>query len=965
MSDTNDRGLARRRLVLIGLDFSSDSQERIVSECIDAWGAAGLLEDVFLVDLGSEVGSVKDFEVAEQFQCARPASDDILTLERVLTSRIWSEITTVSIRLPALARTVLGRVEQEERLKRDVVSAFPLGSECKTGFFTLSWLNDEPFRETVFPQSYNTNLLHDRSIYAGEDLAIAPFDERSRHLSLAFTAMVCAGGFVGQSSGSIMRLVDTDGAMGIDRAVRPIRAIARAASGGWFFRDALRKAMTRDRYIMPGGVVNPIPDGGTPVVVDNLVNQTAEMCEFRYEPYRSATVKARRVGFLQALSHFFRHIWGYIGRSGRRVMAEKVAGAIAPLAELLQSVYSSNSIVVIRGTSASDYGDLNGDVVKLLQVLTQNPNDLGLEPSPKPEIWRDLAQVVTGSLDGSELPKAVTCLNKQGRIIFNDPSIVGPSPKRSVFRLSKSDLMALGVDQSKWIRDPDILFPETVENFRSICTKAKQNVVFGAAKTSMESEVTADSKSTLLRSRLISGTGHSKSGSSSGDGATSWEEQRDARRISEEFESWVVKATDESRSSYLTRLASLIEQEADKAKQDVKVDELKRLVDEIIKETSKRRTSKMLLVAGGLGVGSLLGLFAISQLKLVSLALLPFVIIWFVIWLFSSAIALAVKVFKQAVNDYREDHLKSSESSLQFLFNSTTQAMREYIRLRSLQTQFFAWSQVLREVIHNPYGTQESDAESQSDITGLPHPRQFAIAQVEPSADQMQTLLNAIRRMVLVRGYLDLVLRGVIGVWKERYQKFALQGFNHDPFADVYQTWGQAVYQRVDGTPVFYPLQDFYEGLVHGDLRETAARDLQVEIERKFTDFEVREIFGRVSQVDPEHQALKDFTPEQYLFDYLGSDKFVPKALRQNFNMELFGIQTNDAVKLRQENIDSSMSDGWSPTQRRLGNFGLKRNRRFVMLTFLIALGLRATPRDLAGYQENREDSGSATKWGE
>jgi hypothetical protein len=951
----------------VGLDFSSESSERVLSECIDAWGAAGLLEDVFFVDLATEVGVVKDFQAAPQFQCARPSQDTILPLERVLSSHIWAEIVLISIRLSPLARVFSERVSQEEKLKRDIARAFPIDSGCRTGFFTLSWLNDEQFSDGVFPQGFTTNLLHDRSIYVGEELALAPFDERNRHLSLAFTALIAAGGFVGQDSSSLIKLVEADGRMGLGRVVRPVRAIARAASGGWFFRDALRQAMSRENFIMPGGVVNAVPDSGSPVVVDSLVNQTADMCDFRYSPYKSQTGKAKKVGFFEALRHLLRNIWPYILRSGRHAIAEKISDALKPFADALQNVYGSNSIIQIRGTSDVAEGGLNGDIVKLLQYLGQNPNDLALEPVIDPQVWRKLARVVVGSLDGSDLPAEITCLNRTSRIIFNDPLVVAPPANTSVFRLSEDDYRSIGPERSRSLREPDVLFPETIETFRAIATKAKQDSIFSAPSvTSANLETATESSATNVRSRLIGFGQSAKSGPEAQESPSSKGGSRDARKITEDFEKWLPVAKERARSSVLFKLADLLETEARSAMQDVKVDELKRLLDEMMSDGSKKSRSKALLVLGGFGVVTLVGLVAASQLSWISLALLPLLLIWLVIWLFSYATGLAIGVLKRALRDYREDHGRSEELGVVFLFNSSKQAMREYIRLRSLQTQFFAWSRILREVIHSPYGAQVDDSEKSGDITGIPHPRQFAIARVEPLPRQMQNLLNSIRRTLLVRGYLDSVLEGTMGVWRERYREYALHGMNHDPYADVKQTWGQAVSERVDGELVYYPLQDYFQDLVHRDLREVAARALQSEIENRFNTLEVREVFGQITDVDPDHLALKDFAPQEYLFDYLGRNGYVPRALRQEFSPDLFNMRSPRALQLRQSNIDEAHCVRSNTENQCLRNFSLRRNRRFIMLTHLVAIGQQADAADLSGYEpRGRQDREGGVGWRE
>lgn len=961
MSDTNERGLARRQLVIVGIDFSADSNERMVAECIDAWGIAGLLEDVYLLDLSTETATAQDFEIAVQFGCAQPGSDDVIALEKVLGTHIWAEIIVISIRLAPISRIVSLRIEQEDKLKKHIERAFPADGGCKTAFFTMSWLNDEDFSESAFPQSYTSNLIHDRSIYVGDDLAVAPFDERSRHLSLAFTSLISAGGFVGQASSSLIGLVESDGRMALDRVVRPIRAIARGADGGWLFRDALRQAMSRESFIMPGSIVNAVPDGGSPIVVDNLVKESAEMCNFRYHPHESVTGKAKRMGFFRALVYFLKTIPRYVPSSARRIAAEKIAQFSQPMVDALQSVYGSNSVVVIRGTDESLSMGFGDDTTRLLQYLAQHKNELGLEPAREPKIWKDLACVVMGSLDGSDLPGEITCLSKGNRLIFDDPAIVGPSPGVSIFRLTKPELEILGVDKSESFREPDVLFVQTIDSFRARCSKAKLNLIFGSPETKEETrDGSADLKATQIRSRLLGGKVPSipdfaDGASRRNDSTTS----RDVRKIAEDFEKWLPIAQERSRASFLAKLANLLEQEADRASADIKLEELKKRLDDML--LIKNNKKKRLGLVAGFGVGSLFGVIALSQLKWVSLALLPLGFIWLVIWLFSSALALAIMVFKRAVQDYREDHGRASESSLQFLFESTTQALREHIRLRSLQMQLLAWSRILREIIHNPYGTQLDDSEAAGDLSNLPHSRQFSIARVEPNLEQMQFLQNSIRRMLLVRGYLSTVFEGVLGVWRERYKKFELGLSNQDPYADLEQTWGKAIAQAADGQHVYFPLQDLFENLVHRDLREDAARYLQAEIGNRFSDYQIRDVFGKITDVDSDHQALRDFAPEDYLFEYLGKSGAIPRALRQDFDINLFNMTSARAVQLRMGNIDQDKSTHWNPSSRTLRDFNLRRNRRFIMLTHMVTLGELASPSDLSGYkaksQAIRDDS--------
>ena len=269
--------------------------------------------------------------------------------------------------------------------------------------------------------------------------------------------------------------------------------------------------------------------------------------------------------------------------------------------------------------------------------------------------------------------------------------------------------------------------------------------------------------------------------------------------------------------------------------------------------------------------------------------------------------------------------------------------------MQVLYQNFQVWSRILREIIHSPFGQFEDSASGKDEITRLPHPRQFSIAQVQPSDDQLQFLLNEIRRMVLIKGHLNSVLRGTLGYWRAKYIKNSPDGLNLDPYNDLAQTWGQTIGKRLNGEHVFYPLQDFYQDIVHRNLREETATALQVEIEQKFKGYEVRDVFSKITDVDPEHQALRNFSPSDYLFDYLEN----PETKNEQFSINLFNTDTPNAIGLRQDNLDQSKSAMWNHELRTLGNFNLRTNKRFVMLTYLFTVGKQANLVDLKGFKSD------------
>lgn len=948
------------RLVLVAVDVYPDTEgdelDGLIVECIDKWGAAGLLGDTYLVDVGSLGRAGKEKDANPDFFCAVPGSDVTGYLGWVLSSIQWSEIIVVSLRLSPLSRIPMARVEQEEQLRKRIFEFFPPDHQCRTAFFTLSWINDEELFEHSIPRGYTSNFLHDKSIFAGDELAHAPFDESSRPLSLAFTGLLGAGSFMGQSQAPMMSVVASDAALMVNAVVRPIRGIARAAVGGWFFREALQLAMSRETFVMPSGVLDARPDPGTPIVLQNLVKETSEVCELNYLPHQVSVPNKKSQGFFKALIALIRDLPKYLRETTGQEVAAELAKRVTPFADALQAIYGENAIVRIRGTSdtgvtvVSEVGDL---LHQLAQSKTSSGVGSDFQPHIKPEAWRNFCLIATGSLDGSTLPDGVKCLSRGTRLIFNNPKIVGPTPSSSVFELTKADRSTLGLGQSRNHREPDILDQDSIQEFRELCMKLKQSDLFsnpGARNEHVEEPKTPLS---ALSGRLVGGLGSSSSDSIVKSG-------RDARTISDDFEKWVPRATELARDSFFSRVGAHIQAEVDSASADVKIEELRQLLEEIHKSSSMKKRSLFAPIAGGVGAVGVVLALAASQSGWVSLALFPLLIIWLVVWLFSSAFAFGVRVIKRAIRNRQKDLERRSESYLEALFNSTRQALREYIRLRALQDQFRVWSRILREVIHEPYGKVPSDSLSTGSITNIPHPRQFAIVKVAPDKDQRQFLLNQIRQIVLVNGYLHTVLLGTIGGWLEKYQKFQFRG-NSDPFADVSATWGQSLGQRENMEPIYFPLQDFFEDLVHQNLREETAQALQGEIEVRFRDYDVARVFGQITEVDPAHQALRGFTPERYLFEYLGNDE-PPGSMRHQFSMDLFSIGTARGRELRLHNVDLRLSWRWDSKQKTLGSFNLRSDRQFVMLTSMVVIGDQGTIRDLTGGpQERRQDPSRPT----
>lgn len=945
MSTVEFFGARRHRLVLLAIDFSLVESDSILTECVDAWGEFELLEDVYIVDLSAEEG--------QPFPCSLAGEDRILHLEKVLLEKIWSDITVISVRATPLSRIVAARVDREERLQSELESAFPTGSACKTTFFTMSWTSGEEFYSTSLPRNFTSNFLHDRDTFLGGGLARAPFNAQSRHLSLVFNALIGAGGFTGQVDVPFQKVSEHDAGINVGQVIRPVRAIGRAASGGWFLRDLLRRAMLHDDFYLPSGVLNPKPDSGSLIIIDDLVKETSKLCGFNYELLVMEDMKPRRhVSLFGGLVLLLKDLPKYFRRAAREVVSAEVAKEIEKYADALQQVYGENSIIRIQGTSETSAAN-NSEILGLLRLLEMASADFRDLSAPDPKIWKNFSLIVTGSLDGSDLPEDIRSLSRGGRTIFTNPQIVAPSPNTSIFKLSDAEKELLGVSRMNSFREPDSLDRGSQENFRAICqeVKLRQFSIRIAEQTVANSDLGERTRIRGPRASSQQKLAPDKSGSIG--------TLRDARTILDDFEKWLPRAIEDSSKTFMAKVAKVIDDAMEAAKLDVKVSELKKLIQDQANLNAKKASKKFPLIVTGVGAFGLISAVVVKALGWISFALTPVILIWLAVWLVGSSIAIIARIFKVALDARRRDLAGRTETDIQKLFKSTKHAMREYIRLSARRQEFYAWSRILREVIHRPYGDTQDSAAGGDELTKLPHPRQFSISKVSPSDKQMMFLLRETQRMVLVKGYLHNVLTGVISDWKDNYRQLVDDGANFDPFNDSFTTWGQPIGKHLNNESCFYPLQDFHNEISYRDLREKTSKALQSNIVSKFKEYKVREIFSQTTHNDPDHKAMQHLTPDDYLFGFLAD----PSTMHEEFSADLFSIETQNALSLRQNNVESSKCTMWDPDQRTLGSFNLRASRRFVMFTFLCTVGKKAGLVDIKGFRSlpnENPDSGNS-----
>jgi hypothetical protein len=919
-------GVRRRRLVLLAADFAEQNAVSIATY-VDEWARRGFVEGVYFYDLREKV-------------CQAANHSDIVPLLTVFNREVWSDVTIMSVRVDPLEAVLPERVDQEDALRDAVLRSFPPAGGVRTLFFTLSWLGGGSFGGEVFPRWFTTNLIHDRSIFVDELLPVAPFDDESRELSLAFTAVALSGGLRGQSGVPLNAVGAVDASLNLEPPVRPVRAIARSATAGRLLQRVLKQAMSNAGNLLPGKIANLNPDNGSPFIVELLTRELTSECGFVYQPHTPPRAADRRLGIFEAFREFFRGFGQYLRRAARTQVAQTIAGYLEPIANAMQRVYGSDGEVVIRGGSRAGESSVD-QVAQLMQMLQAFGSAQGFDDDdqyglrdisiaerilPDPRTWKLFCNTLIASLDGSPVPPEFKSLRQGGSVIFTDARVVGPDPISSIFKLSQSDRETLGLSGDMAFREPDHLDPRSRDEFRVVVARAKESQLFGDNLRTNDHDEDADVGGLKIRQSQSRSQGAGR--------------VRTPQEISDAFETWSKTGTIAQEQSVLGRIGRTLEENVDRARLDIKVAECRRLIDELAAR-AQSRSGRLLGV-----VRDVVPPFGMAVLGALFLPGPWFM--WGAIGLFGYAVWFGARVFIRAIRDRRRDFRRGGETELESMFRTTVRAIREYIRLSILQRQFYAWSRIVREIIHAPYGdlgSHDDDLESGA----VPHPRQFSIARVSPTDQQMLQLLDMVRMSVLDRGYLKQVLDGVEGLWRNQYIQVAPGVINTDPYSDVREsTWGHRIGQRLDGSPVLFPLHDFFTEIASGDVRERAAAKLRETIDRYLGEREVGEVFGVIADIDGDHRALQNFSPSAYLFGYLKN----PSAFREDFAADLYRIDTPNAIALRAENVDADKCAMWDPERRRLADFGMSSDQEMVMTTYLVAVGKLGAPRDLAGFAE-------------
>lgn len=422
------------RLVLLLGEFESSELDLEVT--LREWSSAGLLGTVAWCSVSLEptqrprafVNEVSGVEEVDLFE--------------LLTSRIWSQVVIVAVRQGRLDALDAQRFENEASLLRIVEKAFE-ATDLEPVSFTVSIADEVGLSRKAFKPVWKLHLLHEPIVRTDQAVASQPLWDDHRHLLVALLALSTAGGFVWQTSALALGL--SDPVSGLFRPVRVGRSYLRVVSAGRLTDEVLSGAFPASGpWSVPPDVPNSraVPPGTN--IPDNVVAAVLNTGSFQLGSGPKAIKNAGSdMSIWDGLKLFLKKF----GEALRSIPVNFVARVKGEVEEFIQkTTFGSDSTILLKFDPAQS--DLDTDeVVGLIQNLNLANN---IDPIGESRPWEVLQSVALGAVDGGRFPESVPVpMSGTSRLIYTDPSAIGPSPTDSSFHISKFEQILLNLKDTQ------------------------------------------------------------------------------------------------------------------------------------------------------------------------------------------------------------------------------------------------------------------------------------------------------------------------------------------------------------------------------------------------------------------------------------------------------------------------------------------------------------------------------------
>lgn len=982
-----------------------------MTEAFCQWAEADLMDATAFVDLGDASVGLDTCVL-----WARSGSTSKLTLEEVLTSEMWPAVSFVSVRTGQLSSLESSTVTAEAAILDAVRSSF-LG-DCDFRAFTVGIAEpDGSFGANLFDPHWDLHLLHDPILIADADVAVLPIRDSDRPLTCLLTALLVAGGFRWQTE----PLIDLhDDPTGLVVPARVVRAQLRIVNAGKFIDDVLVGAFPESGpWTVPSGVsAIGAPDGSA--IDRELADRIGSAVEFKFRPFQPPRLPApEQIGILAGLQLFTRNFVAAARKAPILVIdrfTTKIGEGIAAAAQ--QLTFGDRSSVVMRFRPGLSSGDTDDLLIRLQEV---GMPDMGLPAISDPHPWRLLCEASFGLIDGGDLPDGVpTPMRDTQRLLYLNPTSVGPPPDDSGFGMSAIELDLLGLDQ-----DLGHIEPMDIENARAL-DYALSQVPLPNEKTSYDSSATQGSSTarpTAENGKAARDAGpeihrpdHPEFDPSNyqplaafyqGPAPQTPEEYMAGQVLHEEAlrerapidgpwqadnrcdhcgtsfyhgVCYLYEPTEElvhighicAKNSSLRRLEQDPSQLIIQSLQDrwqrwlvsrrncllwqvgthlaAAVDDARQgLADGMAeREAPDRSTEDVEVAQAKLRLATIRSMIASLLAGAATIASFFFVLIpllWVLVLFAGALLALIARGTLLTRELARvQTHQAAGHRTRQIALLKIQHSSTELARLVNARTQFADWQEMIRTVVHRPYGRLDSTNAEGSIASSVSRPQSFVHGQADPTQQQLRAVQRHARQMTFRNGWLKTVFLEMKQQWQVDYSEDVLWAAERAPEPESDNSPPGAIRAHIPGTnePVYSPREDFRSRMLGGQLQPAVTAVLTKVIVDWLSDMSLDELLSPVTVAGP-GRALNGQLPESFLRGLALPLEEVPLLQPQVFSND------PDALHLRLHNLDSSFpaEPDVSPL---IDPETVSPGRDLVFASFRVVLSPPIDPDWLAGY---------------
>lgn len=821
---------------------------------IDEYHEAGLIENCLTVDLSDP----------QNWRACFP-NEEYGDLVTCLNRRLWKRIVLVSLRRELNDRNPSSaRVHAESLLREFLASRY--SSSVRLVSMTLSQIGNS-IHESMFPANFQANFLHQNEIDVDSRLPRVSVSTSNIDQVLVFTALTIAGAGKWVTEPKWQSVEDQT--MGSDRLVRFVKVQTRLGVCGPLVANLVKAA------VRPGG--GSIPSGlavGSFTALNEEQNEIQKLSKSFIEKYQFKVTsrpesdedkdEVTTVKWWKAMLLFFRGFGKYLRSAVISEWHDRVESITRPLLTRLQDItFGDDSTIIIKGVKHEISSDALSRFAEELKSRLEGLDGV-TPPKQTPDVWKGLLRTSFALLDGSDYP-AVTPespipihvpMSSGKRIIFMQPSVVGPDLTDDVFVLHAADCKTLELDPSR-ARSVGMFENYEVERLRNEVAEAVSRLKFRAdvdaiarhreaAKEVDSSTTKSRLRGTLTRTERLEAAKAEPSKSESA--AASF---RSPAEIGEQLEEWLLKRESRSNDSFVAHLFESLDKSIEHEVSALRWDGLVKEIEELVKpiEAPKMRFRRILKIFGLILIPLVIAAVLFSSVLGAVTAVLGIPILFFILitWVTSFAFALVVAVVKRALALRSLDFKKKVQASeIVKKYRELVHSINEFRRLQLLKVQFSDWQRLAREIVHYPYGRIDESTEAVEVIDEQAIPPQLVVAQIEPDAAQATKLRNFAREQLRVSGYLNSIHEEMKDNWQKEYESIEeLARMQPVPELDVSPSDLDPEVEH-GGRRYYFARRDFVESSIKGNLRTVLLQKKVQNLSENVFARPVEDVFSKV-----------------------------------------------------------------------------------------------------------------------